>query len=368
MALCACSGDETNDEDRPKNIFADAAQPDALVKPDSGTNQNEQDGAVTDCSNNPNSCAQFEVLTAFPDCLCTGVCEAGYIYNGATNMCDPFNAADGGVDGGGNGGNDGGGNGGPDGGETADAGGGNGVCSQNSDCPGGPPGTSGLCIDVMTGELCSGGNCQCFLSCDWSVPTSQSGCPTGAGCSYIGVAAAEGLCLVDSGGGTQAQACLATLDANGNITGDDCNGTQSYFCVGVDRTTGMGTCSRLCRSTNDQVCSTLGNYICEAVPSTVDLGFCVGPVPNFTDLGLTCPPAVCQSGLCSGDLGGICSASCGGLNQCPTGSACVTAVNDGSICAVECTPGGPGNTACQAINGDLVCVDLGMGFGICARP
>lgn len=299
----------------------------------------------------PTECAPFELVTEWPECACAGVCQPGYVYNLETRRCDPVDGGAGPRDTGVPL---------PDTGGQLDAGSPI-SCQVASDCPGG---AFALCL-APTGTACAGENdCECFRVCDWAVPPGQSGCLAGEGCSFFGLPIAEGLCVPDQGGGVQDQACTAVF-SNGNYVGDDCNGAQSFFCLDATPQDPTGSCIRLCRASNDQVCSTLGEYVCEAIPNSGGLGLCQ---PDSSDLGRRCPPAQCQNGFCSSDLGGLCSVACSGVNStCPPGAVCVNGTNDGDLCAIECTPGPAGNAACAQIEPGTTCFSLGT-FGVCVVP
>jgi hypothetical protein len=237
------------------------------------------------------------------------------------------------------------------------------TCTQNNECPGGNPFCLGVDPTGTSFIQCPGtGQCGCFTGCDPFVGVVQSGCGAGEACGRAGaMAPTPGVCVPDTGGGTQGQACTSMFMGM-DYQGDDCNGAQNFICHGSDSLDITGTCSRLCSTTNQALCTSLDPQSqCIAIDgATPPLGICLRPI---TDLGAACTSAgMCQGGHCSPEIGGQCSHQCGLTNTCPQmGGICVGIPGQlAPLCALSCTVGAAGDTMCSAINAMLICEDVGL--------
>jgi hypothetical protein len=236
-------------------------------------------------------------------------------------------------------------------------------CAVNTDCTSPndsclAPGQSGLV--QCTGQA----NCQCWQACDPYVNVDQSGCPRPAeACATAGgMSPTPGVCIPDTGGFTQGQACTsmwAGTDPTMDFTGDDCNGAQNFICHGSDPLDVVGTCVRLCDTSNNALCTSLDpSSTCVPFAPTVTQGVCLVPI---TDLATACQNASeCQGGYCAAELGGQCSQQCGVSFTCgQTEGLCVFGQNISPLCARTCSAAVTGDPECAAINPGTICENLG---------
>lgn len=249
-----------------------------------------------------------------------------------------------------------------------------GECAASAECA---AQTNGICVNNTDGVECTAANpdCICVYQCDSNVNVGASTCEVGQGCTGVGPIGnvADGICVPETGGGQQNEACLAQFDpATGQRIADNCETSWDFLCL-ANAQQPNGVCIRLCDPTRNDVCTALGNYECQEVdPAQPTFGACFEPAQTFTDIGGGCAaPGDCQGNLCSADLGNLCSSDCGGLASCPTDSICVGLQTGGTVCAFECVPGAAGDAACQGrpnAPAASACVDIsmGQGVGVCA--
>lgn len=241
-------------------------------------------------------------------------------------------------------------------------------CANNNECSNPNP----FCLRISGTSLvqCTGENdCQCFQGCDPLVNVEASGCPRPAeACGLAGaMSPTPGVCIPDTGGGTQGQACTAQFNGQhpfDNYVGDNCNGAQNYLCHGADPLQPTGTCARICSTANQALCTSLdANTQCIPFAPGETTGVCARPI---TDVGVDCTMAgMCQGAECSAALGGQCSQRCGGSGVCgQSGTLCVFGQGISPICALECTFGPAGDTACANVNANLICEDIGIALCI----
>jgi hypothetical protein len=270
-------------------------------------------------------------------------------------------------------------------------------CRMNSDCT--MISAQAVCIffDMASGsdKQCNGtcpmGMTGCAVPCDWNA--SASTCANNGVCTWAGPMSdipQGGVCNNDGMGGKQAQACTATFDAMGNLTMDDCDHAQNFFCIGANAQAPMGECSKLCKfagGAGGALCSSLmgAPYDCVQADMAGQIGLCLRPPETYTDNGLPCPAAgaMCMGMNCANvamltPAAGECASKCDGLNQCPTNSLCLNTTPP--ACFFKCTPTcaqpmgmtcSAASAACSARNaGTPNCLNVGpmgtMTDGVCS--
>ncbi len=315
---------------------------------DAGPGGSDGGNDPSGCGANPNGCAPNELVGAPPECACLNICASGFVWNAASERCDPTSGPrpDGGVN---PGGRDGG---------TEPPPPPNG-CSSAADCAA----PNNRCISISGGDDCSGeGDCQCFVGC--TPFSAQSACPQGADCRWFG-SVSEGVCIQDDQGSTtNGGPCTVQFDPRtGDVQSDSCSFSQNFFCAGASEESPTGVCVSLCATASGNPCASLGNFRCEDImnASFPGLGLCLAPPPNHNDYGRACmSDGQCQGGICSQLLAGSCSAPCDGLTPCAAGGLCLnlTQFGEGVQCATECTPGAQGDSFCAGRNMDTICENI----------
>lgn len=346
VTFVACGSDDRDNNGTTKPKDGGFSVPDTgVAEPDGGITT--PDTGTQTCDSNPMGCVANQLKGAPPTCACLQACSTGFTWNAAANRCDVAGNPDGGTPDGGNNPDTGVGTdaGTPDSGIVATA------CTTNANCMAGEE-----CIQPQNGDLCAGQqDCICLQACTPNQATST--CPVGEACLWL-FPGTRGLCVGETGTQAHGQPCQAMYNGT-QLVGDNC--LTNHYCWGASSMNPTGVCSRFCPPGNNTVCAAAGNFTCTDVGQTPgQIGLCFDPVPAFNDVGNSCTANPnCMGNLCSQILAGSCSYACDGLAQCPTGSVCLNAPQEGPICVSECTFGAAGDTFCSGRNPMTICETLG---------
>jgi hypothetical protein len=242
-------------------------------------------------------------------------------------------------------------------------------CTSNADCIA----PNNTCLSDATLEPCNGANdCLCAQSCAFENPTS---CAGNNRCAFLGTASTvpgKGLCIPANGQAAHGAACTGTFDAQGQLTGSNCE--VGNYCWGAFPDKPTGKCAQFCNPQGGPNCTGLTGYTCDNFGDPASqVGLCL-IASTANDNGEACAaPNTCTGGSCETGLGGICTEDCvDPLQSCSQDSTCLYFAQDFSIalCMRNCTSGaagGPGDVFCAGVNMNLICENVASDptIGVC---